>query len=96
MMGDDLLPKYSPDKNLRLILINGTYHFKHSVGNSLDNVERVYLIAILKTTVIGLLLNPSLPYGYAGAVTHVTGLKLISSMARLRPTMRPRMARNET
>ena len=36
MMGDELLPKRSPDKNERLVVINDIYHVKYSVRNSLD------------------------------------------------------------
>ena len=39
MMGDGLLSKRSPDKNQRLAMINGIYHVKHSVRNSLDNLN---------------------------------------------------------
>ena len=35
MMGDELLPKRSPDKNQRLVMINDIYHGKYSVINSL-------------------------------------------------------------
>ena len=40
MGGDELLPKRSPDKNQRLFMINGTYHVKYSVRNSLDKLKR--------------------------------------------------------
>ena len=35
MMRDELLPNRSPDKNQRLVMINGIYHVKYSVRNSL-------------------------------------------------------------
>ena len=41
MMGDELLPKRSPDKNQRLVMINGIYHVNYSVRNSLDKLERI-------------------------------------------------------
>ena len=36
MMGDELLPKRSPDKNQRLVMINdkGLYHVKYKEENS--------------------------------------------------------------
>ena len=36
MMGDELLPKRSLSKYQRLVMINGIYHGKNSVRNSLD------------------------------------------------------------
>ena len=36
MMGVELLSKPSPDKNQRRVMINGIYHVKYSVRNSLD------------------------------------------------------------
>ena len=41
MMGDVLLPIRSPNKNQELVMINGIYHGKYSVGISLDKVERI-------------------------------------------------------
>ena len=38
VMGDELLPKSSPVKNQRLIMINGIYHAKYSVRNSLHSL----------------------------------------------------------
>jgi len=40
MMRDELFPKRSPDKNQRLVMINGIYHVKYNVRNSLDKLER--------------------------------------------------------
>ena len=40
MMGDELLPKRSLDKNQRLVMINGVDHVKYSVRNSLDKLKR--------------------------------------------------------
>ena len=41
-MGDELLPKRSPDRNQRLLLINGIYHVimkhSHSKSNILETV----------------------------------------------------------
>ena len=36
MMGDKILPKRSPNKHQRLVMINSIYHVKYSVRNSLD------------------------------------------------------------
>ena len=41
-MGDELLPKRSPDKHLRLVLINDIYHVKYSVRNSLGKRFQSY------------------------------------------------------
>ena len=40
MMGDKLLLKRNPDKNQRLVMINGIYHVKYSARNSVDKLER--------------------------------------------------------
>ena len=39
MMGGELLPKRSPDKNQRLFMINGIYYFKYPVRNSLPFIK---------------------------------------------------------
>ena len=40
MKGDKLLPKRSPDKNQRLVIIRDIYHVKYRVRNSLDKLEQ--------------------------------------------------------
>ena len=41
-MGDEFLPKHSPDKNQRLVVINSIYYVKYNVRNSLDKVKCFY------------------------------------------------------
>ena len=41
MMGDELFLKRSPDKNQRLVIINGIYHVRFSARNSLDEPEGI-------------------------------------------------------
>ena len=40
-MGDELLLKRSPDKYKMLVMINGIYHVKYSVRNSLDKLKLI-------------------------------------------------------
>ena len=42
-MGDELLPKHSPDKNQRLITINDIYHIQNNFRNSLDKLKHFSL-----------------------------------------------------
>ena len=44
MMGDELLPKRSPDKNQRLILINSVYRVENNASNKLffDGINVIY------------------------------------------------------
>ena len=46
MMGDELLPKRSPEKHQRLVMISSFYHVEYSVRNSLDKLERIALVDI--------------------------------------------------
>ena len=46
MMGDELLPKRSPNRDQRLVIIHGIYHGKYSVRNSLDKLKRIALVNI--------------------------------------------------
>ena len=46
MMGDELPPKRSPDKNQRLFMINSIYHVKYSARNSLDRPKHFQSFAI--------------------------------------------------
>ena len=44
MKGEELLPRRSPIKIKRLVLINSIYHVKYSVRNSLDKNQRLVKI----------------------------------------------------
>ena len=46
MMADKLLPKRSPDKYQRLVMIKDIYHVKYSVRNSLDKLKHIALVNI--------------------------------------------------
>ena len=46
MMGYELLSKHSPDKNPKLVVINGVYRVKYSVRNSLDKLKGIALVNI--------------------------------------------------
>ena len=39
VLGDEILPKRSPNGNQRLVMINGICHVLYSVRNSLDQLE---------------------------------------------------------
>ena len=39
-------PKRSPDKHQRFVMINGIYHVKYNVRNSLDKLERIASVNI--------------------------------------------------
>ena len=41
MMAGEFLPKSSPKKYQRLVMINTTYHIKYSVRNSLDKPKHI-------------------------------------------------------
>ena len=43
-MGDEHLPKRSPDKNPKLVMINSIYNVKYSVRNSLDNLKDIHCL----------------------------------------------------
>ena len=47
MMGDELLPKRSPDKNRGLVMIKGIYHIEYSVRSSLGKLKRFHQRATL-------------------------------------------------
>ena len=43
-MGDKPLPKRSPGKYQRLVMIRSIYHVKYSVRNSLDKLEHIHCL----------------------------------------------------
>ena len=52
MTGDEPLLKRSPDKDQRLVMISGIYHFKYGVRNSLDkqkHIQQLVFTAFPKT-----------------------------------------------
>ena len=54
MMGDELLPRRSPDKNQRPVVINGIYHVKYSVRNSLVKLELIQQFTFAALNIKGL------------------------------------------
>ena len=46
-MRNELLPKRSPDKNQRLVMLNDIYHVKYIVRNSLDKLKHFQTFPLL-------------------------------------------------